>query len=163
MKSCSMCKLNKPLSDFHRNKAFKTGYSYNCKTCINQYRKQDKTKKEYDRQYRLKYREELNKQLKAYNFKKKKEVLQYYSNSLEPVCNCCNETNIHFLTIDHINNDGYKHRKEEPSSKNIYYWLSKNKYPKGFQVLCMNCNWGKSIHKICPHKLDNIKYLETTN
>ena len=26
-----------------------------------------------------------------------------------------------------------------------------NNYPKGFQVLCRNCNWGKYSRGTCPH------------
>jgi hypothetical protein len=67
-------------------------------------------------------------------------------------CACCKEEEKAFLTIDHINNDGYKHRKEIGQS-NTYRWLKDNNYPPGFQVLCMNCQWGKMHYGICPHKL----------
>lgn len=69
------------------------------------------------------------------------------------VCTCCGETEKIFLTIDHINNDGAKHRKEIGSS-NLYRWLRDNKYPEGFQVLCMNCQWGKRncYGGVCPHQ-----------
>jgi len=35
-------------------------------------------------------------------------------------------------------------------------WIRKNNFPKGFQVLCMNCNWGKGHSKDnkCPHERD---------
>lgn len=74
-------------------------------------------------------------------------------------CNCCGETEKLFLTIDHINNDGAAHRKKLPglyrsnTGANIYRWLIRNSFPKGFQVLCYNCNCGKHRNKgICPHK-----------
>ncbi len=51
-------------------------------------------------------------------------------------------TDIDCLTIDHINNDGAKHRKEIGQSK-IYIWLKTHKYPTGYQVLCMNCQFKK--------------------
>jgi len=69
-------------------------------------------------------------------------------------CRCCGETEPVFLTIDHINNDGAEHRKEiGQSNSNLLTWLRKHDYPNGFQVLCFNCNIGKSINDgICPHK-----------
>ncbi len=74
-------------------------------------------------------------------------------------CNCCGETIKQFLSIDHINNDGAKHRKEltgdsrRGGGNNLYIWLKRNKYPAGFQVLCMNCNCGKYRNGgVCPHK-----------
>jgi hypothetical protein len=67
-------------------------------------------------------------------------------------CACCGEEEKAFLTIDHINGGGSKHRKEIGQS-NFYRWLRDNGYPPGFQVLCMNCQWGKKNCGICPHKL----------
>ncbi len=33
MKTCTKCKQSKPLTEFHRSRAEKDGYQYNCKTC----------------------------------------------------------------------------------------------------------------------------------
>ena len=80
----------------------------------------------------------------------KKEVLQAYGGFR---CSCpggCTETHIRFLTIDHIHNDGAKHRREI-GSVNIYTWLKNNNYPPGFRVLCMNCNWARRTGP-CPHE-----------
>ena len=75
-----------------------------------------------------------------------------------PICACCGETELVFLCIDHIENDGSSHRKTFKGS--IYRWLRKNKYPPGFQVLCHNCNWGKSHNGgICPHDAKKSKFF----
>lgn len=67
------------------------------------------------------------------------------------VCKCCGETLEKFLTIDHINNDGNKHRKALGRTS-ILKWLKDNDYPPGFQVLCFNCNIGKRLNGgSCPH------------
>ena len=68
-----------------------------------------------------------------------------------PKCNCCGESEIKFLSIDHIENDGSEHRKKI-GKNNLYYWLKLNGYPKGFQVLCYNCNFAKGHYGKCPHK-----------
>ena len=65
-------------------------------------------------------------------------------------CACCGETEPKFLLIDHIDGGGNKHRREIGSS-HIYSWLKKNNYPKGFQVLCHNCNMAKGFYGSCPH------------
>ena len=68
------------------------------------------------------------------------------------LCACCGETIEAFLSLDHINNDGADHRRAVDRRK-IYKWLKVNGYPEGFQVLCMNCNFGKARNGgICPHK-----------
>ena len=71
-------------------------------------------------------------------------------------CNCCNETERMFLSIDHIDNKGAEERqsgKYSGGGSAFYNWLRKNNFPKGYQVLCMNCQIGK--HKnggVCPHQ-----------
>lgn len=65
-------------------------------------------------------------------------------------CNCCGETTFEFLTIDHIGGGGNRHRRVIGSG--ILVWLKHRNYPKGFQVLCMNCNLGCGDGKECPHR-----------
>ncbi len=81
-----------------------------------------------------------------------KDVFNAYGG---PVCKCCGETCMWFLTIDHINGNGGKHRSEiykcGEYGAGIYRWLKKNRFPYGFQVLCMNCNWARRIDGNCPH------------
>lgn len=78
-------------------------------------------------------------------------------------CFCCGEDNLHFLTLDHINNDGYSHRKSlgSPSGTSFYRWIIVNNYPNTFRVSCMNCNWGRRFTegKRCPHELESEKVL----
>ena len=69
------------------------------------------------------------------------------------ICSCCGENELAFLSIDHINNDGCKHRKEVGSGSKFYWWLARNNFPSGFQVLCMNCQFGKKKYGVCPHKM----------
>lgn len=85
--------------------------------------------------------------------RRKVEVFTHYSNGI-PQCNCCGETIIEFLALDHINNDGAKDRAKGLTGKNIYSYVRKRNYPKGFQVLCHNCNQAKGITRnhVCPHK-----------
>ena len=94
------------------------------------------------------------------------EVLQYYSKRLSksniPCCRCCGEkSHVDFLAIDHI--AGRKEMDSEPelvklgysSSKivdSLQYWIKKNNFPKGFQVLCHNCNIAKGHYGECPHE-----------
>ena len=86
----------------------------------------------------------------------REEVYNHYCNG-KIECQCCGESEIDMLTLDHINNDGAQHRKFNPATgKNLVGYVMKNNYPEGYQVLCMNCNFskskprnkGKCIHKI---------------
>ena len=76
-------------------------------------------------------------------------------------CNCCGEAELSFLVIDHVNNDGRKHRKEIRNNR-IHPWLIRNNFPEGFQVLCQNCNWGKHVNGgVCPHKSKPRKVVKS--
>ena len=92
------------------------------------------------------------------------KVLQYYSKNLShsdvPCCNCCGlNSHIEFLTIDHI--AGRREMDSEHNLKNLKYtpklsgtalviWIIKNNFPKGFQILCHNCNQTKGYYGKCP-------------
>ncbi len=79
--------------------------------------------------------------------KLKFEIMTHYGGA----CICCGENHIEFLTIDHINGDGKKHRKE--IGPRLYAWLKRNNFPKdNFQILCFNCNNAKAHFGYCPHQ-----------
>jgi len=105
--------------------------------------------KEYNRKNRprlLKMRRQWHKDNRvteaAYNRTKYKQlkdaVMSHYGGS----CAVCGITDLAFLTIDHIDGGGKKHRKEIGRDK-MYEWTVKNDFPPGFQVLCWNHNWLK--------------------
>jgi len=67
-------------------------------------------------------------------------------------CACCGESEPCFLSLDHVDGGGHRHRKSVPGS-DIYKWLEQHGYPPGFQVLCMNCNHGRARNGgECPHE-----------
>lgn len=71
-------------------------------------------------------------------------------------CTCCGETEIEFLTVDHINNDGVTDRKNKIIPKggaSSFRYIKQNNYPPGFQILCFNCNYSKHLgNGICVHQ-----------
>lgn len=69
------------------------------------------------------------------------------------VIHSCDVTEPDFLTIDHVNGGGRQHRISiGKSGGDFYAWLVRNNYPKGFQVLCFNCNCAKGFFGKCPHE-----------
>lgn len=82
------------------------------------------------------------------------KILDHYGRR----CNCpgCLETNVKFLTIDHVNNNGSEHRKSiTGQTLGIYRDIINRGFPDDFQIMCHNCNWGKARYGKCPH-MDNI-------
>lgn len=87
---------------------------------------------------------------RIYREKLRLEIISYYSQG-KNCCECCGENHIQFLAIDHIKGGGKKHRKEIGISS-INRWLKRNKFPKGFRILCHNCNLSLGFYKFCPHR-----------
>jgi len=151
-KLCSKCGKN-PRIVYSSGKVFEW-----CKEC-----NREKNKKYYQKNrekaiaYSYKWQrdnpEKSKQHKKTANLKLRKEALRQYGGN-NPKCKCCGENKYEFLAIDHIDGGGKKHRKEVGCS-NIYSWLKKNNYPKGFRVLCHNCNSALGFYGYCPH--NNLK------
>lgn len=125
------------------------------------YKKQKEWKEKNYEHYRMvmratskKWREKNIDKVQANRYtsrdKLRSDVLNAYGNK----CKCCGEATRQFLCIDHINNDGAKHKRDNnlKSAQAFYTWLRTNNYPKdNFQILCHNCNMAKGFYGACPH------------
>lgn len=87
-------------------------------------------------------------------------ILDHYG----PMCACCGETNRLFLTVDHINNDGHKHRRKPGRGggaasgvtnnwERIRKAVSRGTWPTDIRILCYNCNCGRARNGgVCPRE-----------
>ncbi len=102
---------------------------------------------ERNREYYQIHREQILVRMRVTQRKRsqklKTQVLVYYGADNLLACVKCGFSNIDALTIDHINGNGSKHRRDlcNHSGVSFYYWLVKNNYPEGYQTLCMNCQF----------------------
>jgi hypothetical protein len=68
-------------------------------------------------------------------------------------CVCCGESEMQFLTIDHINGGGRAEcEKLGRIGVTFYAWLINQGFPPGYQTLCMNCNFARGHYGMCPHQ-----------
>lgn len=83
-----------------------------------------------------------------YRQRVKKAVMDAYGGR----CACCGATELVWLTIDHVHDDGATARRalHGGNSTRLYGWLKRSDFPSGYQVLCFNCNWAKGRGG-CPH------------
>lgn len=141
MKTCQKCKTPKSLSNFFKSSRSRDGHQPTCKSC------------------QLAYKNQMNKQKRAAGIltnsqlqrrRLRLEVLTYYSQGM-PRCDCCGESHIEFLAIDHMHGGGHQQRKQIGES-GLYTWLKRNDFPSGFRVLCHNCNQAIGAYGFCPHK-----------
>ena len=167
--TCNKCTVRKNAEgDFYKSN------KYTCKECVNKRSREwllrpgnREKKRAYARKAaklaRLRDPERVSTNKKRSDIRLKREVFSHYGK----VCCCCGEDNLLFLTLDHVNNDGAKHRQEiigkhynrtkrgDLTGRQFYAWLKKKNDPNGrpLQVMCYNCNCGKAANLgICPHK-----------
>ena len=107
-------------------------------------------------EWRAKNRERALEAQRKVNADRKRRVYEAYGGFK---CACCGETEEAFLSIDHVNNDGAEHRRQV-DRRGLYKWLEKQGFPPGYQVLCMNCNFGKARSGgVCPHVTLKVQRL----
>ena len=105
--------------------------------------------KEIERK-RLLSRDYHNRKGRESALRRKFKIIEHYG----PICKCCGISDHEFLVVDHINGKGNEHRRKMgiKGGRSFYDWLFKNNFPKGFQILCHNCNFAKDHFKEgCPH------------
>lgn len=148
VKCCSKCSDQKPLTEYYKRSNGKPHSE--CKACY----------KARIQSFRDANREHVRKIGRKCGDKRRPlfrtMVFEAYGGFR---CACCGETERKFLTLDHINNDGAQDRikiagKRTAAGFPTYQYLIRNGFPPGYQVLCMNCNYGKRMNKgVCPHKV----------
>jgi hypothetical protein len=161
-KICIKCEQPKNTSEFSKKSGGRL--HARCKQCRRDDYEENKA------QHQLTYQNKRDKRLAEQRHQRKRRrllVIQHYGGK----CACCGEINLEFLTVDHINGDGSKHRRELGTKRKtdgrycfggstLYLWLIKNKFPEGFRILCWNCNSSLGLYGYCPHTR-TISTLET--
>jgi len=173
---CIRCKDPKPEKDFSPDSRNKTGRQSQCLVCTRRIRAESRDLNRQDglcfcgasriagsvqcakhqhqaKKYYSKYRNDPQavERMKERSLRSHRAVkLAAFDAYGGRLCRCCGETHIEFLSIDHI--DGKKHPDDSGAGgSQLYYWLKKKKYPVGFRVLCMNCNFAYGHAGYCPH------------
>lgn len=127
----------KPLKEFHRCSKSADRHQYECKACSRErYRRHQK--RSHDAGI-MTYSQRTRQRLRF-------EIITHYGGK----CDCCGESAIEFLAVDHVNGGGNRQKKEIGCS-GLYCWLKRNGFPKGFRVLCHNCNQSLAAYGYCPH------------
>lgn len=134
MRKCSKC-----LRDNLTNDDFYKTSGNRCKECMKSYTKN------YKKQNLDKYKQWRG----VSRDRAKQDMLDAYGHE----CACCGESEIGFLSLDHIDTNGAKERRDSGRKGGyvFYAWLRLNGWPDGYQVLCYNCNCARYYLGECPH------------
>jgi hypothetical protein len=130
-----------------RRHGFPPGYRVLCHNCNQKESlKLSRSKKTYKS-------EKLHNKNQLFFKRLRTKCLEHYSKG-EIKCACCEYDEIDALAIDHIDGGGNKQMRDLgfKSGHDLYQWLVKNNFPKGYRVLCFNCNFSNGLYGICPHQ-----------
>lgn len=135
---CKQCGEEKPIEEFFYSSQKKIRRR-TCKKCT------------YERARSYPSRLNATSRAQERNRRERKIAFEAYGGK----CMCCGETTPIFLAFDHINGGGSQHRGNIRRRRfsTIARWLIAENFPKGFQILCNNCNWAKHANGVCPHQI----------
>ena len=161
IKTCSRCHKEKDQEKWHGRQCKECLHDYRCewrsrsRVWLRDYRRDHSRSRDIERATKwnvdnaAKHREHCL----DYYYRLQDEAVRAYGGY---ACACCGETEPLFLTLDHVNNDGGKFRRETGflhHGAKFYKWLKDHFFPPGYQVLCSNCNHGKHRNNgTCPHQ-----------
>lgn len=148
MKRCSKCKIEKELSEFHKNKRMKDGLAYRCKACNKERLKkyyQDNAEhikernKEYNRKWyqdNVKYRKE---RMKQYNQNNKERINKYLKQrrQTDPLFKL--NRNLRNRTYKAFKNKGYSKTSKTQQMLGVDWEVAKAHIERQFTK---GMNWG---------------------
>jgi hypothetical protein len=152
-KLCRKCNQMLSAHSFGKDPKAKTGLRAWCKECNRTYQREwrRRNKEKINERIRKRYktqRASMTEPTRRYRSRLRRQAIKAYGAQ----CQCCQETHIEFLAIDHINGGGAHHRKSL-GGKNFYLWLKEQGYPQDeFRCLCHNCNASLGLYGYCPHR-----------
>jgi len=144
-KHCRECGQVKLLDDFYRRDRSPDGHRSDCRDCT-----RSRSRRHYEDNFAA-----AAEQKRKYQASFRSQVFDHYGQ----VCACCGTTEN--LSIDHAGSDGRSHREQlfgksqGRASSGFYFWLVKQGFPPGYQVLCRPCNSSKGRSERC--RLDHMK------
>lgn len=142
-KTCTLCRQQKPASEFYKKASGRDGLQSSCKACdranSNAYHKANaEASSAAVKRWNEQHPGLKNLRCASYTEKVKLEVFEHYGGA----CVHCGIADPDVLTIDHIAQNGAEHRKSMRGGRknSMAGWLRSNGYPEGFRLLCYNCN-----------------------
>jgi len=155
-RTCKKCNLEKSLDEFPIYNKVKGYRRHECGVCnkrrvaehheTNKDRRLKRARERYhldpSAHWTPERRHRANEMARIRYEKLRNKVFDRYGSE----CAACGETERMFLTIDHINNDGWKLRMSgasRESGSGLYKDVLKNGLRSDLEILCYNCNFGK--------------------
>lgn len=82
-------------------------------------------------------------------------ALAHYGPGGKAACNRCGIEDAEVLVLDHLDDSGAEHRRNQKSARKLALWVVKEGLPPGFQTLCHNCNFKKRLEHLRSRRSKN--------
>ena len=155
-RQCISCKKDKPLTrEFFYELKYnaKVTFRRQCKCCIKEQKRTYNGGHSHERSVlTMAWLKEHPEQRRVIVNRREQKYRVDALNAYGHHCECCGESRTHFLTIDHIGGRKVVGHDRSLRGRKLYHWLKRNNYPKGFRVLCWNCNCSIGMYGECPHQ-----------
>ena len=177
-KRCPRCGETKPLSEYLKNAGQPQGVQTYCRPCHYEYRygkgyaqswyqrnkererararTYAKDNREARKAYRVAYNAAHPEHIRALRRKREQAwKIAAFNAYGGPICACCGEVVLAFLSLDHIDQIPTKEKKKDGAGSAFYSYLKTRGYPQelNLRVLCFNCNLGRRVNGgTCPHQ-----------
>jgi len=128
------------------------GYEKHLKAQKLYYERHRDERVEYARDFYRKNAKRLSRNTAAFKGHVRRTVRAYLGNK----CVCCGVMEQEFLSVDHVRNNGAKHRREK--GREAWMWevwkaIKEKRIVTDYQLMCFNCNFSKHFGKgVCVHK-----------
>lgn len=175
-KVCTKCNVEKPVTDFYKNKQNPTGYLSSCKKCAEEYKRNNPRSKQYFSEYREKNRDRIREYHKDHYEENKESIREKQNQTYSPEKTRARK----LLSVYNITQDDYNAMLER---QNHVCAICKGVNANGYSLyvdhdhsccpgekscgkcvrglLCMTCNFGIGNFKDSPALIDSAReYLK---
>lgn len=117
-------------------------------------RRYSRKNKEHIKNYNITHAIQIKQRFKERTFELWEEARDFFG-----PCECCGESRIEFLSIDHRNGGGTQKRKNgEPCGRTLLARFKRVGWPielkSEYRLLCYNCNQSIGFLGYCPHQVE---------
>lgn len=155
---CTRCKQEKSFDEMTKDKRRKAGHGSWCKQCNREWQAdQDRSHvterhKKWREQNPEAWKRTASASARRQHEAAKRAVVDAYGGR----CTCCGETDIHFLTVEHMTvGSRERHRYDNGkriSGTKLLRLIASEGFPDDITVMCFNCNCARGQYGFCPHE-----------
>ena len=133
-----------------------TATGVRCGDCKQRQKERNKRyKKKHRKRLLVKNREWMKnnpRKWKSYGLKYRRKLREKVIAKFGGKCECCGETTLEWLQLDHVDCNGKRHREEVGRGVALHRDLLRGSTDYKIRILCANCHNAITCYGVCPHE-----------